>query len=70
MGNCLSKFNHKSFSLHTPPRHLKKMASGIQNSPVKYFALSVHRNHGYERFTQSIKSSLMDIYDRFPPQWC
>ena len=70
MGNCLSKFNHKSFSLHTPPGHLKKMASGIQNNPVKYFAFSVHRNHGYERFTQSIKSSLMDVYDRFPPQWC
>ena len=37
-------------------------------SPVKYFASGIHQNYGYERFTQSIKSSLMDVYDRFPPQ--
>ena len=50
--------------------HLKKVASGIRNNPVKYFASGIHRNHGYEKFTQSIKSSLMDVYDRFPPQSC
>ena len=73
MGNCLSKFNDKSFTLHTPPLtsgHLKKVASGIRNNPVKYFASAIYRNYGYERFTQSIKSSLMDVYDRFPPQSC
>ena len=45
MGNCLTKFNDKSFTLHTPPltsRHLKKMASGVQNNPVKYLASGVH----------------------------
>ena len=71
MENCLSKFNDKSFTLYTPPLtsgHLKKVASGIRNNPVRYFASSVHRNYGYEKFTQSIKSSLMDVYDRFPPQ--
>ena len=73
MGNCLSKFNDKPSTLHTPPLtagHLKKVASGIENNPVKYFALGAHRNHGYEKFTQSIKSSLIDVYDRFPPQSC
>ena len=71
MGNSLSKFNDKSFTLYTPPLtsgHLKKVASGIRNNPVRYFASGVHRNYGYEKFTQSIKSSLMDVYDRFPPQ--
>ena len=71
MGNCLSKFNDKSFTLYTPPLtsgHLKKVASGIRNNPVRYFASRVHRNYGYGKFTQSIKSSLMDVYDRFPPQ--
>ena len=69
MGNCLSKFNDKPFSLHTPPLtagHLKKVASGIQKNLVKYFASGVHRNYG----TQSIKSSITDVYDRFPPQSC
>ena len=73
MGNSLSERNDKSFTLHTPPLtsgHLKKVASGIRNNPVKYFASGVHRNYGYEKFTQSIKSSLMDVYDRFPPQSC
>ena len=73
MGHCLSKFNDKPFTLHTTPltsEHLKKVVSGIQKNPVNYFALSLHRNHGYERFTQSIISSLMDVYDRFPPQSC
>ena len=71
MANCLSKFNHKPFTFHTPPLtagNLKKVASGIRKNPVKYFASGIHQNYGYERFTQSIKSSLMDVYDRFPPQ--
>ena len=71
MGNCLSKFNDKPFTLPTLPftaGHLKKAASGIRKNPVKYFASGVHRNHGYKKLTQSIKSSLMDVYDRFPPQ--
>ena len=71
MGNSLSKFNDKSFTFYTPPLtsgHLKKVASGIRNNPVKYFASGVHRNYGYEKFTQSIKSSLMDVYHRFHPQ--
>ena len=73
MRNCLSKFNNKPFTLHTPPLipgHLKKVASGIRKNPVKYFVSGVHQNHGYEKITQSIKRSLMDVYDRFPPQSC
>ena len=73
MGNCLSKLNDKHFTLHTPPltaRHLKKVASGVRKNPVKYFASGVRRNHGYEKLTQSIKSSIMDVYDRFLPQSC
>ena len=73
MGNCLSKFNGKCFTLHTPPLtsgHLKIVASGTRNNPVNYFALGVHRNYGYERFIQNIIRSLMDAYDRFPPQSC
>ena len=60
MRNCLSNFNDKPFTLHTPPLtagHLKKAASGIRKNPVKY-----------ERLTQSIKSSLVDVYDTFPLQ--
>ena len=71
MGNCLSKCNDKPFTLHTPPvtsGHLKKVISGRQKNPVKYFATGVHRKHEDERLTQSIKSSLIDIYDRFPLQ--
>ena len=73
MGNCISKFSGKPFNLHTPPltsRHLKKVASGIRKNPVKYFATGAHQKYGYERFTKSIKSSLIDIYDKFPPQSC
>ena len=73
MGNCLSKFSDKPFTLHTPPLtagYLKKVASGIQKNPVKCFVSVVHQNHGYEKLTQSIKSSLMDVYDRFPSQSC
>ena len=71
MGNCISKFNDKPFNLHTQPLpsgHLKKVARGIRKNPVKYFAMGVHQKYGYERFTRSIKSSLMDVHDRFPPQ--
>ena len=71
MGNCLSKFNDRPSILHTPPLtagHLKKVASGIRKNSVKYFASGIHRNYGYEKLTQSIKSSLTDVYDRFPPQ--
>ena len=50
--------------------HLKKVASGIRKNPVKYSASGIHQNHGYEKLTQSIKNSLMDVYDRFPPQSC
>ena len=73
MGNCLPKFNEKPFNLHTPTwtsGHLKEVVSGIRKNPVKYFATGVHQKYGYERFTQSIKSSLIDIYDRFPSQSC
>ena len=75
MGNCLAKFNDKLFTLHTPPLtagYLKKVGSHIQKNPVKYFASGVHQNqnHGYENLSQNVKSSLMDVYDRFPPQSC
>ena len=71
MGNCISKFNDKAFTLHAPPLtsgYLKKVAIGKQNNPAKYFTRSLHQKYGYERLTQSIKSSLIDMYDRFPPQ--
>ena len=73
MRNCLSKFNDNPFTLHTPPLtpgHLKKVASGIRKNLVKYFSSGVHQNHGYENLTQNIKSSLMNVYDRFPPRSC
>ena len=55
MGNCLSKFNDKSFTLHTPPvtsGHLKKVESGVRKNPVKYFVTGVHQKYGYKRITQ------------------
>ena len=33
------------------------------------FATRVHQKYEYERITKSIKSSLMDVYDRFPSQF-
>ena len=48
--------------------HLKKVTSGTPKNSVRYFASDIHRNHGYERFTQGIKSSLIDVYDTFPLQ--
>ena len=30
-------------------------------------ATGLHRNHGYEMFTQSTKSSVIDIYHTFLP---
>ena len=71
MGNCLSKFNDKPFILYTPAltaEHLRNLASGILKNSVKYFASGIHRNYGYERFTQGIKSSLIDVHDTFPLQ--
>ena len=68
MGNCLSKFNDKPFTVHTPPLtagNLKKVASGIRKNSVKYFASGIHRNYGYEKFTESIKSSLIYVYGIF-----
>ena len=74
MGNCLSKFNDdKSFTLlqdrPLASGHLKNLLSGVQKNRVKYFASGVHREYGHQRITQCIKSSLMDVYDRFPLQY-
>ena len=71
MENWLSKSNDKPFTLHTPPvtlGYLQKAMSGVQKNPVKYFVTSVHQRHGYERLTQSIESSVIDMYNRFPSQ--
>ena len=68
MGNCLSKFNEKPFTFQYTPSasgHLKKLFSGVRINRVKYFASDVHQEYGYEKITQSIKSSLMNAYDRF-----
>lgn len=40
-GNCFTKCDNKPFTLHTSPLtsgHLKKEATGMQKSHVKYFA--------------------------------
>ena len=53
-GTCLSTFNDKPLTFHTPPLtsgHLKKMASGMRKNPVKYFAMSVYQKYRYERIT-------------------
>ena len=36
--------------------------------PCKVFVTGEHQKYGHEMFTQSIKNSLIDIYDRFPSQ--
>ena len=61
MRKCLSKFNDKSFTLHTPPlttAHFKKVASGTRKNPVKYSASGVHRNHGYKNLHKVLKVAL------------
>ena len=73
MGNCLSKFNNNNSFIIIPGRplasgHLKKLLRGVQKNCVKYFFSVVHQEYGYQKITQSIKSSLMDVYDRFPLQ--
>ena len=44
------------------------MLSGVRKYCVKYFASGIHKAYGYQNNTQSIKSSFMDVYDRFPLQ--
>ena len=69
MGNCLSKY---ALTLPTPPLasgHQKKVVRGIQKSFVKDFATSIHQNYRYERFTQSIINSPINMYDRFASQY-
>ena len=69
--NYLLKCANKPFTPHTPPltsKHLKKAISCIHKNHVKYFTAGIHQNQGYERSTQSIKSSLINIYHRFPLQ--
>ena len=69
MRNFLSKFNDKPFTLQYTPStsgHLKKFLNGVRKNRVKYFASGVHQEYGYERITQSIKSSLINVYGRFP----
>lgn len=34
----------------------------------KVFATGIHQSNRHERFTKSIKCSLLNINDRFPPQ--
>ena len=67
MGTCLSKFNDKSLTFHTPPLtsgHLKKMASGMWKNPVKYFAMGVHQKYRYERITKALGVTLwIDMID-------
>ena len=61
MGNCLSKFNEKSFTLHTPPltaEHLKKAASGIRKNPVKYFASAYVEAMGMKDLQKVLKVAL------------
>ena len=48
--------------------HLKKLLSGVRKNRVKYFALDVHKEYEYQKITKSIKSSFIDVYDRFPAQ--
>ena len=63
---CLLKYPNKLFTFHTSlltSRHLKMAVSGIQKNHTKYFAAGRHQNHGYERPTQSMKSSFIDVYD-------
>ena len=69
MGNYFLKCT-LYFTLHTPlltPEHLKKAMSGINKNHFKCFTVSMHRNHGYQKPVQSIKSSFKNVYDRFPP---
>ena len=50
IGNCLSKFNDKTFNIYMPPLasgHLKNVVSGVRKNPVKYFASGVHQEYGY-----------------------
>ena len=72
MGNCLSKCDNEPFSAHcwTPvtSRHLKKVMSGVWKNPVKFFATGIHRNFIMEYLGLLKKASLLDIYDRLPPQ--
>ena len=44
------------------------MLSCVRKCCLKYFASGIHQAYGYQNITQSIKSSLMNVYDRFPLQ--
>ena len=50
-------------------RYSKKTLNGMQKSYVKYTASGMQKDSVYHLlYTYSIKSSLIDIYDRFPLQ--
>ena len=58
MGNSLSKFNDKPFTLLTPPvtsEHLKKAISGAEKNPVKYFATGVLKTMGMKGLHKVLK---------------
>ena len=51
-------------------RYLKKTLNGMQKSYVKYIASGMQKDSvNHLLYTHSIKSSLIDIYDRFPLQF-
>ena len=71
MNNSFSKCCNKTFTLHTPAPdsgHLKSASIDLQKNYLKYFVTVIYRNHGYEIFPQIMKSVLINVYDRFPPQ--
>lgn len=43
------------------------LVSGIEKNHAKFFFTNIHKYLGYNRFTMSIKSSMIDAYYRFPP---
>ena len=47
---------------------LEKLLNGVRKNRVKYFASGVHKEYGYQKMNQNIKSSLMGVYDRFTLQ--
>ena len=70
IGSFLSKCINKPFTLRTPLtlEHLKKVVRHIQKNSAKSFAASIHQNHEHERPIQSVKSNVINVYDRFFPQ--
>lgn len=74
-GNHFLKPGNKYFTFRKPLltlRYFKKTISGVQKGHARFFSNFIRQGHGCERFAKYMKSSFIDLYNRFssdPQSW-